>query len=111
MARRLLLSMPTEEELLMDSIQSIMPGAANSQATGPTAEKKAEDQKTQFLQLLVAQLKGQNPLNPLDGTQFVTQLAQFSSLEQLATINATLTEMKGQNSNRLAPDPTAAQRS
>lgn len=35
-----------------------------------------------FLQLLVAQLKYQDPENPADGTQFVTQLAQFSTLEQ-----------------------------
>jgi len=35
-----------------------------------------------FLQLLVAQLQNQDPLNPPDGTQFVTQLAQFQQLEQ-----------------------------
>lgn len=35
-----------------------------------------------FLQLLVAQLQNQDPEQPQDGTQFVTQLAQFSSLEQ-----------------------------
>lgn len=35
-----------------------------------------------FLQLLVAQLKNQDPEQPQDGTQFVAQLAQFSSLEQ-----------------------------
>jgi len=50
----------------------------------------AEVQQSQFLQLLVAQLKGQNPLDPLDGSQFVAQLAQFSSLEQLTRINQTL---------------------
>ena len=38
--------------------------------------------KSTFLQLLVAQIRNQNPLNPTDGTQFVTQLAQFSQLEQ-----------------------------
>jgi flagellar basal-body rod modification protein FlgD len=81
----------------MASIAPITPAAepAAAAATGPSAEKKAQDQKTQFLQLLVAQLKGQNPLNPLDGTQFVTQLAQFSSLEQLVAINTTLETMKG----------------
>jgi flagellar basal-body rod modification protein FlgD len=35
-----------------------------------------------FLQLLVAQIKNQDPLNPSDGVQFLTQLAQFQQLEQ-----------------------------
>jgi flagellar basal-body rod modification protein FlgD len=50
----------------------------------------AEQQKTQFLRLLVAQLQGQNPLDPKDGTEFVSQLAQFSSLEELINIRTTL---------------------
>jgi flagellar basal-body rod modification protein FlgD len=37
--------------------------------------------------LLVAQLQNQDPMSPADSTQFVTQLAQFSSLEQLENIN------------------------
>jgi flagellar basal-body rod modification protein FlgD len=37
--------------------------------------------------MLVAQLKNQNPLNPMDGTGFAAQLAQFSSLEQLTNMN------------------------
>lgn len=51
---------------------------------------RAEMQQNQFLQLLVAQLKGQNPLDPMDGSDFVAQLAQFSSLEQLTQISASL---------------------
>ena len=43
-----------------------------------------------FLQLLVAQIKNQNPLNPADGTQFLTQLAQFSQLEQTIAIRQDL---------------------
>ncbi len=49
-------------------------------ATTPTNQLSAD--KNTFLKLLVAQLEYQNPLNPADGTQFVTQLAQFTSLEQ-----------------------------
>ena len=48
-----------------------------------------------FLTLLVAQLKNQDPLSPTDSTQFVGELAQFSSLEQLVTMNqnvATITK-------------------
>jgi flagellar basal-body rod modification protein FlgD len=35
-----------------------------------------------FLQLIVAQIKNQNPLNPADGAQFVAQLAQLQQLQQ-----------------------------
>ncbi len=40
-----------------------------------------------FLKLLVEQLKNQDPMNPQDSAQFVAQLAQFNSLEQLISIN------------------------
>ena len=43
-----------------------------------------------FLQLLTAQIKNQDPLSPLDSTQFVEQLATFSSLEQQVKTNASL---------------------
>jgi flagellar basal-body rod modification protein FlgD len=46
--------------------------------------------KDAFLQLLIQQLKYQDPLNPMDGTQYSAQLAQFSSLEQLQNINNSL---------------------
>ena len=43
-----------------------------------------------FLKLLVAQIQNQDPLNPMDSTQFVSQLSQFSSMEQLLEIRKTL---------------------
>lgn len=46
--------------------------------------------KEDFLTLLVTQLQHQDPLNPMDNTEFVTQLAQFSSLEQLTNVNKNL---------------------
>ena len=62
--------------------------------------------KEVFMQLLVAQLKNQNPLNPADGTQFVTQLAQFTQLEQtmstrddVAAIRATLEAVVNSQTN------------
>jgi len=56
----------------------------NSSSAGVTPNKEL------FLQLLVAQIKNQDPLNPTDGTQFVSQLAQFSELEQVMAIRTDL---------------------
>ena len=49
--------------------------------------------KTDFLKLLVAQLQNQDPLNHIKNEEFVTQLATFSSLEQLMSINQAVTEL------------------
>lgn len=46
--------------------------------------------KDVFLRLLVAQLQYQDPLQPMDNTQFVTQLATFQTLEELQAIRADL---------------------
>jgi len=46
--------------------------------------------KEDFLQMLVTQLKYQDPLDPMDNTAFAAQLAEFSTLEQMQNMNATL---------------------
>ncbi len=46
--------------------------------------------KDDFLKLFVAQLQNQDPLNPMDGTQFVTQLAQMTQVEQAYNTNTNL---------------------
>jgi flagellar basal-body rod modification protein FlgD len=55
-------------------------------APQPPSAQDPLAQKQTFLTLLVAQIKNQDPLNPADGTQFLTQLAQFSQLEQTVGI-------------------------
>lgn len=77
--------------------------ASGSAASGteadsqPGASPSALATKETFLTLLVAQIKNQNPLNPADGTEFLTQLAQFTQLEQLISIREELEAMGKQN--------------
>lgn len=67
-----------------------VPGATQQPVAGAMG-------KEDFLKLLVGQLKNQDPLNPLKGTEFAAQLAQFSGLEQLQNMNDNLTESLGTN--------------
>ncbi|HEB90858.1 MAG TPA: hypothetical protein ENI85_14890 [Deltaproteobacteria bacterium] len=71
----------------MDGLDGI--GIESALAAG--AERQAEEDKVgqaDFLKLLVAQLENQDPLNPQDSAAFATQLAQFSSVEQLVAMRA-----------------------
>lgn len=61
-----------------------------STGTTPTKELGKED----FLNLLVTQLKYQDPLNPTDNTEYVSQLAQFSSLEQMSNMSTSISSME-----------------
>jgi flagellar basal-body rod modification protein FlgD len=73
----------------MGSPVSAMTPAVNPAATGSSSNSSTSSNPNQqiseqtFLQLLVAQLQNQDPLQPMDGMQFVTQLAQFSQLESV----------------------------
>ena len=78
---------------LIDINPSYDPGNYNSSSFN--ARNNAEEIKTQFLTLLVAQMKNQDPMNPVDNQDFVSQLSQFSSLEQLITINEGVEQFNG----------------
>ncbi|MCP3941208.1 MAG: flagellar hook capping protein [Desulfobacteraceae bacterium] len=72
----------------IDSIRDAYKSEADK--AGETSDALGKDD---FLTMLVAQLENQDPLNPMDGTDFSAQLAQFSQLEQLMNLNASMTTL------------------
>ncbi len=69
------------------------PATGSSPATGTATN--ATLGSTDFLTLLVSELKNQDPTQPTDPTSYITQLAQVNSLEQLVDVNKQLTSLGG----------------
>lgn len=63
-------------------------------ATKPTEPQNTLG-KDAFMRILVTQMKNQNPLEPLKDTEFIGQMAQFSSLEQLTNLNQAMNQFVG----------------
>jgi len=67
--------------------------SSSSSSSSPSSTVGSLTSESTFLQLLVAQIKNQDPLNPTDSIQFVGQLVQYSELEQLMGINQGVTSL------------------
>ncbi len=70
------------------TVTGLRPTAAeetpNENPQAPAASKTDQEiSKEMFLKLLVAQIRNQDPLNPINGTEYLTQLAEFTNLEQM----------------------------
>lgn len=65
-------------------------GTSSDNNTTVSNTTSSSDIKSEFLTLLVTQLKNQDPLNAVDQKDMLTQLAQFSSLEQMQNLTQTL---------------------
>lgn len=71
-------------------------GSVNEKYALPAVERQSAGSldKNAFLQLFIAQLKNQDPLNPQDSSSFMAQLAQFGTLEQLANLNKEIVQLR-----------------
>ncbi|QKV19622.1 flagellar hook assembly protein FlgD [Oricola thermophila] len=67
--------------------------AAAAQSTATASMAKANVDYESFLRLLVAELKNQDPTEPVDSTEYIAQLASFSSVEQSIQTNAKLDDL------------------
>lgn len=65
--------------------------SASSASTKKTSSAKNELDKNAFLKILTAEMSNMSPDNAKDGTEYISQLAQFSSLEQMTNLNTTMT--------------------
>ncbi len=81
--------------------------AATSLGQGKLPPSDPLANKETFLQLLVAQIKNQNPLSPQDGVAFLSQLAQFTDLEQSLGMRQDIAAIKDLMQSAKVTPPTA----
>ena len=77
----------------MTLIGNTQASAAAAGSQSAVAAAKNEDDLNKFLNLLVTQLKNQDPLDPMDATEFTSQLIQFASVEQQIFANSNLEKL------------------
>jgi len=74
----------------MDSINVLTNDYSNN--INYESETRSDLDKDAFFKLLITQLQNQDPLNPMEDTEFISQMAQFSSLEQMQNMNDSLNQ-------------------
>lgn len=73
----------------------------------PKVAEKPKGDQTDFMKLMIAQLKNQNPLDPKDGAEFLSQLAQFTQVEGITKLNDQFTGMSNRFRSSQALQATA----
>lgn len=68
-------------------------GVHDKEKSGRSIKANDDLDKDAFLHLLTTQMANQDPLDPMDDREFIAQLAQFSSLEQMSNLNVKATDM------------------
>ena len=69
------------------------PGATDQASQAAVAQKKLDEDLNRFLTLLITQLENQDPLDPMDASEFTSQLVQFASVEQQISQNSNLEKL------------------
>jgi flagellar basal-body rod modification protein FlgD len=68
-------------------------GSSNDSTSGAAASRETKLGQDAFMKLLTTQLANQDPLKPQENGEFIAQLAQFSSLEKLTSIETSMKEL------------------
>jgi flagellar basal-body rod modification protein FlgD len=82
----------------MTSVNNVSTGDSQSILDSINKRKDATQsanagQQSQFLTLMMAQMKNQNPLDPTNGTEFLSQLAQFNTVDGISKLNTSMSDM------------------
>lgn len=82
---------------ISSSVVNAINGTGSTSSSGsPSGSNSAGDLRSNFMTMLVTQLKNQDPLNPLDNSQMTSQLAQINTLSGIEELNKTLQSITGQ---------------
>lgn len=86
---------------MVNAVSTATPPATAAPAAAPAASFSGGDFQT-FLKMLTTQIKNQDPLNPMEGSDFAVQLATFSGVEQQVRTNDLLAQIAAQSGGSLA---------
>jgi flagellar basal-body rod modification protein FlgD len=86
----------TVSQTLLDTMNGTSSASSATGSSSSTSGTSAADLQNTFLQLLVAQLKNQDPTNPMDSSQMTSQLAQISTVQGISQLNTSLSSLSTQ---------------
>ncbi|MBC8727092.1 flagellar hook assembly protein FlgD [Paraburkholderia sp. UCT2] len=86
----------TVSQTLLDTMNGTSSSSSATSSTSSTSGTSAADLQDTFLQLLVAQMKNQDPTNPMDSSQMTSELAQISTVQGISDLNTSVSSLSAQ---------------